>query len=178
MKHPVSIFSLLLAVLLGGCVSLAGFLNEEDQTLSSQYDDAGVKTAVTSALLAKNPTKANDVEVHCFRGHVFLVGEADPEFRGFAVASARETQGVENVTSHWFPAGTAATSADTALKAAIAEKLALPASSSLSPVNVDVWGGHAVLTGILPDARAISQALEAARSVTGVTDVTSYLVPE
>ena len=178
MKHLALILCLLLAVLPGGCVSLSGFFSEEDESLSSQYDDAGIKTAITSALLTRNPTKANDVEVHCFRGQVFLVGEADPEFRRFAVASARETKGVETVTPHWFPAGTADTAADTALKAAIAENLRPLVSSAFSQVNIDVWGGHAVLTGILPDAQRIGQALAATRATAGVKTVISYLATQ
>ncbi|MDR2077056.1 MAG: BON domain-containing protein [Desulfovibrio sp.] len=178
MKHLALTLLLLIAVPAGGCVSLSGFFSEEEAGLSSQYDDAGIKTAITSALLTSNPTKANDVEVRCFRGHVFLVGEADPEFRRFAAATARETTGVETVTTHWFPAATAATAADTALQAAIAEKLKPLATSALSQIAVDVWGGQAVLTGILPDAQKVSQALAAARSTAGVKNVTSYLAAE
>jgi osmotically-inducible protein OsmY len=178
MKHLPLPLLLLAAVLLGGCVSLTSLLNAEEQNLSSQYDDAGIKTAITSALLTQNPTKANDVGVHCFRGHVFLVGEADAEFRRFAVASAREVEGVETVTPQWFPAGTADTAGDTAMEAAIAEQLRPLAASSLSQITVDVWGGHAVLLGILPDAQRISQALAVTRSTAGVKDVTSYLTTE
>jgi osmotically-inducible protein OsmY len=172
------VLPVLCAILLCGCVSQFNIFSEESQNLSSQYDDAGIKTTVTSALLAQNPTKANDVEVHCFRGHVFLVGEADSEFRRFAVASAGGTEGVVDVTVHWFPAGTAATAADTSLKEAIAENLRPLAESSLSQINIDVWGGQAILTGILPDDRKIHQALLTAISTPGVKQVTSYLAPE
>jgi osmotically-inducible protein OsmY len=181
MKVPVPLLLLLCLpglALPAGCVSLGGSQSKEEQMLSRQYDDAGIKTAVASALLSKNPTKANDVEVHCFRGNIFLVGEADPEFRRFALAAAREIKGVETVTSHWFPAGTAATAADTALKAAIAEKMRSLAISPLSQINIDVWGGQVVLTGILPDALGVSQALAAAKSAAGVKNVTSYLATD
>jgi hyperosmotically inducible protein len=181
MKIPVPLLLLLslpILALPAGCVSLGSSPSKEEQRLSRQYDDAGIKTAVTSALLSKNPTKANDVEVRCFRGHVFLVGEADSEFRRFALAAARETKGVETVTPHWFPAGTVDTAADTALEAAIAEKVRSLTTSSLSQINIDVWGGHVVLTGILPDAPGVGQALAAAESTAGVKDVTSYLAVE
>ena len=178
MKIPVPLLLLLFLPILAGCVSLGISPSDEEQSLSRQYDDAGIKTAVTSALLSENPTKANDVEVRCFRGHVFLVGEADSEFRRFALAAASETKGVETVTPHWFPAGTADTAADTALEAAIAEKLRSLTASPLSQINIDVWGGHVVLTGILPDGPKVSQALAAAQSTAGVKDVANYLATE
>jgi osmotically-inducible protein OsmY len=178
MKHLVLFLSVLGASLFSGCVSQFNFFSEESQTLSSQYDDAGVKTAVTSALLDKNPTKANYVEVHCFRGHVFLVGEADSEFGRFALELARGTKGVTAATAHWFPAGSAVTSADSALKEIVAEKLRPLTESSLAQIDIDVWGGQVILTGLLPDDRQISRAVSTARSVSGVIGVTSYLLAE
>lgn len=163
---------------LGGCVSLADvFDSEQERNLSSQYDDAGIKTGITSALLKESATKANDVEVHCFKGHVFLVGEADKEFRAFALNAARNTQGVVHVTTHWFPDGMASTADDAALEAAIAPKMGFLASSPSSQLAIDAWGGNIVLTGIVPSQTEINKAIAAAKGTAGVKSVTSYLVP-
>ena len=163
---------------LGGCVSLAGvFDSEQERDLSSQYDDAGIKTGITSALLKESATRANDVDVHCFRGHVFLVGEADKEFRAFALDTARNTKGVVHVTTHWFPSGTASTADDAAIKAAVAQKVNSLAGAPSSQLAIDAWGGNIVLTGVVPTQAEINKAIAAAKGTSGVKSVTSYLVP-
>jgi osmotically-inducible protein OsmY len=179
-RHKIFLFlQMILAVAcLGGCISLADvFDSKQEQDLSSQYDDAGIKTGITSALLRENATKANDVDVHCYRGHVFLVGEADKDFRRFALDSARNTQGVVHVTTHWFPDGTASTADDAALEAAIVQKMGFLASSPSSQVGIDAWGGNVVLTGILSSQSEINKAIATAKDTPGVKSVTSYLVP-
>lgn len=169
---------ILVAACLSGCISLADvFDTEQERDLSSQYDDAGIKTGITSALLKQSATRANDVDVHCFRGHVFLVGEADKEFRVFALDTARNTQGVVHVTTHWFPSGTAATADDAALEAAIAQKVHSFAGGPSSQLAIDAWGGNIVLTGIVPSQAEINKAIAAAKGTSGVKSVTSYLVP-
>ena len=169
---------LFFALTLGGCVSLGDFFgSEQEHDLSTQYDDAGIKTGITSTLLKHSATKANDVDVHCFKGHVFLVGEADKDFRQFALDTARGATGVVHVTTHWFPTGTADTAGDAALEAAIAQKMGAAVASPASQVSIDVWGGNAILTGILPTQGEIDKAIATARDAKGVKSVTSYLSP-
>ena len=161
-----------------GCVSMSGvFGTGEDSDLSSQYDDAGIKTSITSALLKNNATKANDIDVHCFKGHVFLVGEADKEFRKFALDTAQSTKGVVHATTHWFPTGTADTGDDAAVEEAIVQKMGTITAHPKSQVAIDAWGGHVVLTGILPTQADINQAIAIARGTPKVKSVTSYLAP-
>ncbi|MDR2161134.1 MAG: BON domain-containing protein [Desulfovibrio sp.] len=174
----VLVLSLLFLFPAAGCAFLSGPPGGEKTSFDYQYDDAGVKTAVASALLAENPSKANDVEVHSFRGHVFLVGEADADFRRFALDAAGRAAGVVSVTAHWFPAGSMDTSNDVLLEAALEERLRPLAETPGSRVDVDVWGGHAVLTGILPDAEHLARAEATARATPGIRDVTSYLAAE
>ena len=178
-RHAVRVcLALFLVSVLNGCISMSGvFGTQEERDLSSQYDDAGIKTGITSALLKENATKANDVDVHCFKGHVFLVGEADKDFRQFALDTAKNTAGVVHVTTHWFPTGTVDTAGDAALEEAIVRKMGSIAASPSAQIAVDAWGGNVVLTGILPNQADINTAIAAAKSTKGVKSVTSYLVP-
>ncbi len=167
---------LFVVLCLNGCVSITGFV--PDRSLSAEYDDAGTQTRITSALLKKNATKANDVDVQCFRGHVYLVGEADEEFRAFALSVAREAPEVVHVTTHWFPAGTAETAADDALESLVAEQLDFVRDDPASRLAVDIWGGHAVLTGIVADQGMLNRVVGLTRATAGIRGVTSYLVPD
>ncbi len=167
--------AVLLATVLSGCTSIPGFV-QDDRTLATQYDDAGIKTKIAAAMLKQDATKANSVNVHCFRGHVFLVGEADQDFRRFSLETAQNTEGTVHVTTHWFPDGTSSTLSDTGIETEIDGKLLFTKDLSSTQVTVDVWGGHVVLTGIVDTQQNIDRAIAAAKGASGVKSVTSYLV--
>lgn len=178
MKHGLTIVFLVFMALvapLAGCAVFSGGVSNESANLSTQYDDAGIKTSIASALLKSDAGKANDVEVHCFRGHVFLVGEADPEFRRLALTTARQADGVVHVTSHWFPTGTASTDTDSIIETEIMRTVGATGASGSNQLSVDVWGGHVVLVGLMKDQRQIESVVNAARTVPGVKSVTNYL---
>lgn len=142
---------------------------------AARYDDAAIKTAITSALLKMDAAKANDVNVHCFNGHVFLVGEADKDFRRAAVAEAEKPEGVVHVTTHWFPTGTAANEEDAAIETEIGGGMLFTEDVSTRRVGVDVWGGHVVLTGIASSQSEINSAIAKIKKIKSVKSVTSYL---
>ncbi len=178
MKHLVAVLAfaaLVLAGSLSGCVSIPG-AGPGDSSVSAQYDDAGIKTGIASALLKQDAVKANNVNVHCFGGHVFLIGEADPAFRAFALDTASKTSGVVHVTTHWFPGGTSSLVSDTAIETEIDTKLLFTKELPSTRITVDVWGGHVVFTGVLDTQQNINRAIAAAKSVKNVKSVTSYLV--
>jgi hyperosmotically inducible protein len=161
-------------LLLGACVNISG-KHEPPNIDAARYDDAGIKTSITSQLLKYDASKANDVNVHCFNGHVFLIGEADEAFRDKAVDEAEETAGVVHVTTHWFPAGTASTTEDAAIENAIEAKRIFSEDINTRRVAVDVWGGNVVLTGIVAKQAEINRAMKAIEGIPGVKRVTSYL---
>lgn len=161
---------------LSGCVTFKGG-TPDDRPIVSQYDDAGIKTAIATSLLKKSPSKANKVNVNCYKGHVFLVGEADNDFRLYALETAREIKGVVHVTTHWFPDGTGNSLNDAKLGNAIAQRLAFAQSAQNSQVDVDVWDGHVVLTGLVSKQSLIDRAIAETKKVVGVKSVTSYLAP-
>lgn len=172
------LFLLLSAALFCQACAFLGVQPAQDGKEASRYDDAGIKTSIASALLDRNASKANDVNVHCFQGHVFLVGEADEQFRATAEETARKTRGVVHVTPHWFPEGTAATVEDAAIEAEIDLRLLFTEDINTRRVDVDVWGGHVVLTGLARNQTEIDGAVNKIRRMPRVRSVTSYLVPE
>lgn len=162
-------------VFLGGCVTVSGRLDTPNIE-ESRYDDAEIKTAITSQLLRQNAAKANDINVHCFNGHVFLIGEADPDFRAKALDIAGKAEDVAHVTTHWFPTGTAATAIDAGIEREIASSQLFKDDISTRNVAVDVWGGHVVLTGIVGAQKSIDAAVTRIKEIDKVKSVTSYLV--
>jgi len=180
MKRPL--LSLLLALLaltlvLPGCAYLS-FTREptpQQQRRDQRYDDAAIRTEIASALLRKNPAKANTVSVRSFNGHVFLIGEADREFRNEATDIARSTQSVTQVTTHWFPAGTALGGTDAIIESSIESDILRVDPVRTRGVAVDVWGGHAVLTGFASNQLQIDTAVAKIKGMKSVRSVTSYV---
>lgn len=165
------------AFLLSSCAFISGGPDRSARP-ESRYDDAGIKTAISTALLKIDASKANDLNVHCFNGHVFLVGEGDQEFRRAAIQAAREAEGVVHVTGHWFPDGTASSVDDAAIESEIDVRLLFTEDISTRRVDVDVWGGNVVLTGLVRSQREIDSAVAKIKRVRNVASVTSYLVPD
>lgn len=172
---PLGIF-VCMFMLLSGCAKFTGNLSGPDMH-AARYDDAGIKTSIGSALLKKDASKANDINVHCFNGHVFLVGEADQAFRAAALAIAQQTEGVVHVTTHWFPTGTASTLHDTTIEAEIDLALLFAKKGGPVAVDLDVWGGHVVLTGLADNQEDIDRAVAKIKRIPQVKTVTSYIEP-
>ena len=158
-----------------GCASLSGNLFSPS-VHAARYDDAGIKTSIGSALLKKDASRSNDINVHCFDGHVFLVGEADKEFRAEALAIAQRTEGVVHVTTHWFPSGTASTTSDAAIEGAIDLGALFSKDEAPAAVGLDVWGGNVVLTGLADSQADIDSAVAKIKRIPHVKNVTSYII--
>lgn len=176
-RRPLPLLPILLtvALLLPACAFFTREHTLEQQKNEQRYDDAGIKTAIVSALLKKDAARANDISVHCFNGHVFLIGEADKEFRNETLEIARRADGVVHVTTHWFPTGTASSLTDSSIESAIASKRLLGDAVNARRVAVDVWGGHVVLTGFADKQSQIDNAVAKIKQIKRVKSVTSYL---
>ena len=166
---------LLFVTLLPGCAYFTRETTAEQIKNEQRYDDASIKTSIASDLLRADASKANDVNVHCFNGHVFLIGEADKDFRNTALEVARKAEGVVHVTTHWFPSGTASSAEDTAIESEIESKLLLTEDISARRLAVDVWGGHVVLTGLADKQSQVDNAVAKIKTIKQVRSVTSYL---
>ena len=180
MKHPLSplLFALLLTtLLLPGCAyfSFTREPTERELRREQRYDDAAIRTEIISSLLRKNPAKANTVSVRSFNGHVFLIGEADRDFRNEATHIARNAQDVTQVTTHWFPSGTTLGGTDATTESNIESKILRPDPVRARSVAADVWGGHVVLTGLVNNQSQIDTAMAKIRQMKQVKSVTSYV---
>ncbi|MDR2123880.1 MAG: BON domain-containing protein [Desulfovibrio sp.] len=144
----------------------------------SRYDDADIRTELSSILLGMDPSAANGVGVYCFNGRVFLIGEADKEFRSRALEAARQVPGVKEVAPHWFPAGSGHADEDAAVAAAIEELPLFAGKVAGVRVAVDVRGGHVVLVGLAPAQADIDSLVREVKRVSHVKSVTSYILPD
>lgn len=161
-----------LVLLSGGC---AVFSAPPPSSEAGRYNDAEIKTDIVSTLLKKDPAKANDISVHSFDGHVFLVGEGDNEFREQACNVAKKTANVVHVTTHWFPSGTADPLRDAPIEAEIEATVLHSEKMNGRRAAVDAWGGQVVLTGIVSSPQEGSRIVENSKKISHVKGVTSYL---
>jgi|GEM_PF-3133488 len=162
-------------LLLPGCAYFTREQTLEQQRREQRYDDATIKTEIASALLRKDAARANTVSIRCFNGHVFLIGEADKEFRNEALDIARRAEGVVHVTTHWFPTGTASGGTDALIESEIESEILWTEAVHGRRVAVDVWGGHVVLTGLIGNQSQIDTAVTKIKQVKQVKSVTSYV---
>jgi osmotically-inducible protein OsmY len=178
MKHYTLLFLcalLMSSLLLPGCAYFTREQTLEQQRREQRYDDATIKTEIASALLRKDAARANAVSVRCFNGHVFLIGEADKEFRDEALDIARRAEGVVQVTTHWFPAGTASGGTDALIESEIESRVLRSEAVYARRVAVDAWGGHVVLTGLIGSQLQIDTAVTNIKQIKQVKSVTSYV---
>lgn len=177
------IINCLLVVLLGGL--LGGMLPgcalysvpEDKRTVGTIVDDSVIVTDVKTAMLKQDAAEALDVNVFCYDGHVYLVGDPPYSFRPKAVAAARGVKGVQRVTTHWFIPGTGSGAEDTLVSTRLRSNLIAAPGLSSTRIDFEVYGGNVVLLGITGSDAQTAQAVRIARGTTGVKNVTSYLVP-
>ena len=158
-----------------GCAAIPAVV-EDERSMTTYTADTQIEADIKADLLNKNVGKAYDINVYSFRGHVFLVGEADSDYRTFAEKTAHATDGVRKLTTHWFAVGTSNRASDTTIEAAIDTNLLFAKGVASTRVSVDVWGGHVVLLGIMADEGEIARAVREAHGANGVKSVTSYLM--
>ena len=178
MRYPQCIMicaGLFLLACLTACPAIP-FVAEDERGLGTQYSDTEIEGGIKYALLQNDPARAANTNVYCFRGHVFLVGEANPAWSAFAENTARQQVGVRKVTTRWFPLGTSDSFNDSQIESAIDTNLLFASNVASTRVNVDVWGGHVVLLGIMENQGEIERAIRETRGNPGVKSVESYLM--
>ena len=177
-KSPTlfAIFVLLgLTCLLAGCAAPVIGVVADERSFGTHISDTGIEGNVKTALVEASASKIMDINVYSFYGDVFLIGEAEADFARRAAEIASGVKDVKSVTSYIYPPGTT-TSKDLLIEADINQKLLFTAGISSSNVQVDVWGGRAVLLGILNNQAQIDQVVELVQGVSGVRTVKSYLI--
>ena len=166
-------FALSLPVL-GGCAAPIIGAATDERSFGDHFNDTQIEAAVKRAVVSAQKSKILDINVYSFYGDVYLIGEADQGLTNKAMEAARSVDGVRSITTYFFPPGTM-TSADLLTEAKINEKLLFASGITSSQVQVDVWGGHAVLLGILSSPGEIEKVLNVVKEVPEVKKVKSYL---
>ena len=167
-----SIITLMLA--LNGCAAPIIGAATDERSFKEHFNDSQIEAAVKRKVVSVKTSKILDINVYSFYGHVYLIGEADQEMRTKAMQAAHKVDGVRSVTSYFFQPGTM-TSKDLLTEARINEKLLFTADIPSAQVQADVWGGQAVLLGVLSSQELIDKVIATVTKVPGVVKVKSYL---
>lgn len=151
----------------------------DERSVGDIAADKKITTSIKSALLKKDGTLGLAVKTYCFLGRVTLLGQlADEGFKSFAVATAKTTTGVKDVTAHWEPLGKeGGTKADLEIAARLRTALIKDKALSATQVETEVFGGKVYLLGMVRSQGDADRAVAHAKATRGVTGVVSLLIP-
>ncbi|HKA30610.1 MAG TPA: BON domain-containing protein [Candidatus Binatia bacterium] len=148
---------------------------------TTQVDDRHLANKLRSALADSDQLTDADITPHVYMGHVFLVGfVTHSDQQGEATKAVQDVDGVRSVGAYLpvrsRPAKSGSNVAsDTAIEAKVRAALEL-VGQPVTRIDLQVLDGHVVLMGVVKSQEAVSAATAAARSVSGVTGVTSFLL--
>lgn len=174
MKHLLSPLALLCTMaFLQGC-AVWGTIADE-RLVDTMASDKAIATIIKKDLMAEKVIDGWNINVYCYYGHVFLVGEAPDAMRSKAIAFARKDNRVRSVTPHWFKSEK---SGESDIMVATRLRTNLIGTSNLSSTRIDteVNAGRVVLLGVVSSAKEKSLAIKTTRTTKGVRSVTSYLM--
>ena len=159
---------------LNGCAYGGYGLYDDQRLVDTISDDKGMATKIKTALMNESFTGGWSVAVYSFYRHVFLVGEVPADMQGKALTIARRYNPL-SVTPHWFTPGKSDTN-NIVLATRLRKDLIGTKGLSSSRIDTEVNAGRVVLLGVVQDDAEKQLAIQAARSVPGVSSVTSYLM--
>jgi hyperosmotically inducible protein len=165
---------LLLLVGLTACATPYGVYADK-RPIEVLKDDVVLRSKVGDALKAQGFTGVNALTIHSYFGKVFLTGELPEKQHSQAVQAARNVQGVQSVTPHWFTSLKVDTEADTAIRLRLEKNLIVTDGVTSSRIDYVVNSGRVVLLGVVGSDAERATAISAARRTLGVRSVTSYL---
>ena len=146
-----------------------------------QVDDRLLTDKLKSALADTDQLAGVSITPHVYMGHVFLVGfVAHSDQQGEATRAVQDVDGVRSVGAY-LPVrsesakGASNVASDDVIAGKVRAALGL-AGQPVTRVDMQVLDGHVVLLGVVRSQEAVSAATAAARSVSGVTGVTSFLL--
>lgn len=158
--------------------TIYGLARDERNVLDIATDKAAA-TEIKAKIMDRDRMLGLAVKVYCFVGRVTLLGQVDDEsFREFAVATAKNAQGVKSVATYWEPETEESTLAGD-LEVAARLRAALVADEGLSStqIEVEVFAGKVYLLGMVRTQHDADRAVTQASVVPGVLNVISLLVP-
>lgn len=168
------ILLLCLMLAMQGCAYSVYGVYDDERMLDTIRDDQALAKSIKAALMGEHFGSAFSVSVYCFYGNVFLVGEATPQVQAKALAIARSYNPV-SVTPHWFKSEKGER-ANLALAADLRASLIGTKGLSSTHIDTEVNAGRVVLLGVVSNDSEKKLAIKVARSMKGVSSVTSYLM--
>lgn len=149
-------------------------------TVGTEIDDSVVTTRVKTALLDNMEVKGFDIQVETRKGEVMLSGFVDNQ--GQVDRAMSVTQGVEGVTSvnNKLALKEGSTTVGNQLDDSVTTtriKAALLADPSIKGLDITVTTrkGEAQLSGFVDNQGQIDRAVEVARGIEGVTQVSNEM---
>ena len=164
---------LALVCLIQGCAVYS--TASDERLVDTMGSDNAISGLIKKDLMAERFADGWNISVHCFYGHVFLVGECPKEMRAKAVKIAKRDKRVRSVTTHWFSPRVAETNN---FEMATKLRSALIGTGNLNSTRIEteVNSDRVVLLGVANDSNERKTAVRAAREVNGVLTVTSYIM--
>jgi osmotically-inducible protein OsmY len=146
------------------------------RAVSTQESDTLIEVQLKAALLASPVKGTSGIDVWCRQGVVVLAGVVPPGSSAGqeAVRLARQTPGVKRVQTYFVNSRPSWTS-DFEIKEEIRAVLVADPSLLSGRVDIGVYAGHVVLVGVVASSQKEAQFVAAARSVSGVVSVTSFI---
>ncbi len=148
----------------------------DERSVTTQAGDTAIEVQIKAALMTSPVKGTSGIDAHCRNGVVVLVGVVTPGSSAGreAVAIARRTSGVSRVETYFVNARPSWTK-DFEIKELIRAVFVADPVLISGRVDIDVYGGHVVLVGVVPSRAKVDKFIEDARSVSGVVAVTSFI---
>jgi osmotically-inducible protein OsmY len=185
MTRTLTRLTLATSLLLAGCnpyVAAIGAVSQtygvatDERSLSTQASDAEIEGKIKADLLTSPVQGTGLLSVFCRRGVVVLCGVV-PSGSGAGIAAvriARATSGVRLVET-FFVTSQPSTSRDLEIAAKIKAAFIADPNLVADRVDVRVYGGHAVLIGVVSDLEHAEEFVNDASAVDGVWTVRSFI---
>ncbi|QGY38961.1 BON domain-containing protein [Pseudodesulfovibrio cashew] len=181
MKRHLTILMLLLALVglqaLSGCAVYD--VAVEERNAGDWANDKQISFLIEKQFLEDDAIKYLDFDAYSYYGHVYLVGEY--ENRGQverAVAIAKATEGVRQVTTYFLPKreeDLCGTTDNLEISATIRQKLITDKTIWSTNIDIEMIQCNVVLLGVVGDKTQKAKAEAYARETPGVRNVKSYL---
>ena len=171
--------TLLLAMLMMGCISDIYKSAVDERSLGDQYDDQSITMSIRKKFTEDEKIKYFDISTYVYHGHVYLVGEYETAGqKNQAVKLARQVEGVKSVTDHFLPKKedeACGTTANLKLVAKVKKELIGDGDISSTQIEVKALQCNIILLGLVGSSNEIGKATAHAKAVEGVRSVKSYL---